>query len=137
MNSSKLLGGHNRIIGRVARALPVVLKSTALAMLSTGCMSLVDARIGPDGKAGWIVKRYSADELRLHRPSCLATLPAEAIETNQFVEVSVSKGRGRRYVAAILPATLSADAGDRVEVAPYRCDQGRIPIVRQVLERHH
>jgi hypothetical protein len=119
-----------------ARRLNVVAKTALLAMMCAGCASFVDPRLGPDGKAGWVVKHYTADELRAHRPKCLGSLPPDAIETNQYVEVSVSKGRGRRYVAAMVPTTLSIDVGDKVEVSPHQCEQGHIPVVRQVLERH-
>lgn len=131
MNSSNLPNEREWSVRHIARPLTAL-----VALMCTGCISLVDPRLGPDGKAGWVVKRYTVEELRAHRPSCLATLPAEQIERNWYVEVSVAKGRGRRYVAAMLPGTLSANIGDQVEVAPNRCEQGQVPVVRQVLKAH-
>jgi hypothetical protein len=131
MSSSDLPNECERSARHIARPLTVL-----VALMCTGCISLVDPRLGPEGKAGWVVKRYTVDELREHRPSCLATLPAEEIETKRYVEVSVAKGRGRRYVAAMLPDTLSANIGDQVEVAPNRCEQGHVPVVRQILKLH-
>lgn len=134
-NSIVVHGVLRRSIPQIARLVPVWVSITILALMCTGCISLVDERLGTDGKAGWIVKRYTLDELRTHRPTCLVSVPAESIEMNQYVEVSVAKGRGRRYVAAMLPASIRVQVGDQVEVAPHRCENGQVPVVKQILKR--
>ena len=103
---------------------------TVLALL-TGC---ADPRLGPNSKTGWVTELYTPEKLQTSRPTCLAGLSAAQVADHQYAEVSVSHGRSRSYVSALVPASIKLHLHDQVEVSPPSCKDGAVPEVVQILE---
>jgi hypothetical protein len=87
----------------------------------------------PGGKSGWVKEFYSQQSLATKVPSCLTGLSREHILSGKYVEVSISHFRSYRVVSAEVPAGMTLSLGDKVEVSPASCKDGKIPIVIQVL----
>ena len=103
-----------------------------MAMLVlAGC---ADPRIGPNSKPGWVTELYAPETLQANRPSCLAGLSAEQMAGHRYAEVSVSHGRSRTYVSALVPASMTLHRHDKVEISPPSCKDGVVPEVVQILE---
>lgn len=103
-----------------------------IAMLVlTGC---ADPRIGPNSNTGWVTELYAPEKLQANRPSCLAGLNAAEIVSHRYAEVSVSHGRSRTYVSALVPASMVLRPHDKVEISPPSCEDGVVPEIVQVLE---
>ncbi|MCU6501833.1 hypothetical protein LPN04_28995 [Rugamonas sp. A1-17] len=87
----------------------------------------------PDAKTGWVTEFYSEQSLGPKVPSCLTRVSREQILSGKYVEVKVPHLRSSRYVSAEVPAGMKLTLGDKVEVSPANCKDGKIPIVIQVL----
>lgn len=97
-----------------------------------GCAASYQPSI-PGAKTGWVTEFYSEQSLATKVPSCLTGLSHEQILSGKYVEVWISHFRSYRVVSAEVPAGMKLTLGDKVEVSPATCKDGKIPIVIQIL----
>jgi hypothetical protein len=106
----------------------------ALPLALNGCVASIPPS-DPLAKAGWVYEIYSTQSLIAKPPSCLAALSREEISSKDFIEVSISHFRGHRFIAAEVPKNMKLKIGDRISVYPIDCNDGKLPVVQEILHR--
>ena len=118
-------------------------KFTILAVLTTltglacsACAPLppehtVDWRNG--AKRGWVSSVYAADAPRDTLPRCLAELPPEQLAQHRYVRIDYRHSRRMLTEVAPLPDGQEAQPGQRVELWPQDCDQGKLSRISRIL----
>lgn len=93
--------------------------------------------LAPGRSAGYVVRVYSAGELRKERPQCSENLSDSDLENHKYAEVVFAHGRLRRYVLAVIPDAFRLAKHDEVEVSSERCTAGVVPEIKRILDAGH
>ena len=95
----------------------------------------VDWRNG--AKHGWVSGFYTADTPTSALPKCLADLPPEQLASHRFVKIDYRHVRRMLVEVAELPDSAvdrqAVKIGDRVELWPRDCDQGRLSRISKMM----
>ncbi len=112
--------------------LPACVCVASLTVLA-GCAA-TDSRLGPSSRKGTLAKFYSSEQLQKLPSTCLGPLSPDDIVTKKFVEIRVFHGKSSEYLPALLPPSVLAKIGDKVEFSPKHCGEGNALTIIQILE---
>lgn len=101
----------------------------ALAAVLAGCTSLaggghVDWQNG--AKHGWVAASYSSATPRDQLPRCLAGMSAAELDAHRYVRVDYRHVKRMLVEVAELPGEQPMRLGERVELWPQDCEQGKL-----------
>jgi hypothetical protein len=82
---------------------------------------------------GWIAGFYDAATPRAELPRCLASVTPEELATHRYARIDYRHARRMLVEVAPLPADLPAQLGDRVELWPQDCDQGKLSRISKIM----
>ncbi len=107
----------------------VTIAGLALAAMRSGCASLaggghVDWRNG--AKHGWVAASYSGTTPRDQLPRCLAEVSPAKPDAHRYVRVDYRHVRRMLVEVAELPGDEPVRLGERVELWPQDCEQGKL-----------
>ena len=115
--------------------IPAALAAVA-AVACSACAPLppqhaVDWRNG--AKHGTVAAFYSASAPRDSLPRCLADVPSSELAAHRYVRVDYHHTRRMLTEVAELPDDVPVKLGDRVELWPQDCDQGKLSRISRIL----
>src|SRR5471030_2295986 len=76
---------------------------------------------------------YDAATPRDELPRCLASLPPAELAAHRYARIDYRHARRMLIEVAPLPVDLPANLGDRVELWPQDCDQGRLSRISKIM----
>jgi len=82
---------------------------------------------------GWIAGFYDAATPRDQLPPCLAGLPPGELATHRYARIDYRHTRRMLVEVAPLPVDLPANLGDRVELWPQDCEQGKLSRISKIM----
>ncbi|MBA5607806.1 hypothetical protein H3H36_20840 [Duganella sp. FT3S] len=82
---------------------------------------------------GWVSGFYDASTPRSELPRCLAGVPAGELASHRFVRIDYRHSRRMMVEVAELPGDMPVKLGDRVELWPQDCDQGKLSRISRVM----
>jgi hypothetical protein len=112
---------------RVSLAIPLVLSLNACAVS--------EKIFNPTSQPGYVTKIYSPQSLEEKVPSCLAGLSRDQIQSKKFAEIQISHFRGHRWLSAEVPAGMDLSIDDKVEISPWHCKSGQVPVVIKIISK--
>lgn len=84
-------------------------------------------------KQGWVAGFYNVADARSELPRCLAGLPPDELATHRYVRIDYRHARRMLVEVAELPLDLPVQIGDRVELWPQDCEQGKLSRISKIL----
>jgi hypothetical protein len=82
---------------------------------------------------GWVSGFYDAATPRSELPKCLAGVPAEELASHRFVRIDYRHARRMMVEVGELPGDAPVKLGDRVELWPQDCDQGKLSRISRIM----
>ena len=76
---------------------------------------------------------YSPEQPRATLPRCLADIPSSELAQHRYVRIDYHHSRRMLTEVAVLPDQLPLQIGERVELWPQDCDQGKLSRIARVL----
>ncbi|MBA5637701.1 hypothetical protein H3H37_11605 [Duganella sp. LX20W] len=115
---------------------PFTLLALAAALACAACAPLpaahdVDWKNG--ARHGWVSGFYDASTPRSELPRCLASVTAEELANHRFVRIDYRHSRRMMVEVGELPGDMPVKLGDRVELWPQDCDQGKLSRISRVM----
>lgn len=93
-----------------------------------------DPRLGSNSRKGTLAKFYSSEQIQKLPVKCVGLLSPDDMATKKYVEIRVFHGKSSEYLQAVLPPSVLAKIGDKVEFSPKHCGEGSALTIIQVLE---
>lgn len=91
----------------------------------------VDWRHG--ARSGWIAGFYGPETPRAELPPCLAGLSPQELAAQRYARIDYRHTRRMLVEVAALPDAVPVRLGDRVELWPQDCEQGRLSRISRVM----
>jgi hypothetical protein len=116
------------ILTRFSLAVPLILSLNACAV--------TEKIFNPTSQPGYVTKIYSPQSLAEKVPSCLAGLSRDQIQSKRFAEIQIAHFRGRRWLSAEVQPGMDVSIDDKVEISPWHCKSGEIPVVIKIISKN-